>query len=69
MQDTKVAQGSKDDPAQVAREGFEALMKGEDHVVAGSLKNKAQAPAGRVLPDAVKAKAHRKMSEPGSAES
>jgi short-subunit dehydrogenase len=68
MQDTKVAQSAKDDPAQVAREGFEALMKGEDHVVAGSVKNKAQALAGRVLPDPVKAKAHRKMSEPGSAE-
>src|SRR4051794_3617723 len=39
MEDTKVGAGRKDDPAQVAKQGFEALMKGDDHVVAGSLKN------------------------------
>ncbi|WP_053733267.1 SDR family oxidoreductase [Nocardia sp. NRRL S-836] len=69
MQDTKVATGDKDDPAQVAQQGFEALMKGDDHVVAGSLKNKVQAVAGRVTPDPVKAKMMRSMTEPGSAES
>ncbi|MGW4207660.1 SDR family NAD(P)-dependent oxidoreductase [Lentzea sp. NPDC004789] len=69
MQDTKVATGTKDDPAQVAKQGFEALMKGDDHVVAGSLKNKVQAVAGKVAPDPVKAKMMRSMTEPGSAES
>jgi short-subunit dehydrogenase len=69
MQDTKVATGDKDDPAQVAKQGFEALMKGDDHVVAGSLKNKVQAVAGKVAPDPVKAKMMRSMTEPGSAES
>ena len=69
MQDTKVATGDKDDPAQVAQQGFEALMKGDDHVVAGSLKNKVQAVAGRVAPDPVKAKMMRSMTEPGSADS
>lgn len=68
MQDTKVATGDKDDPAQVARQGFEALMNGDDHVVAGSLKNKVQAIAGKVAPDTVKAKMMRTMTEPGSAE-
>ncbi|GHH53594.1 SDR family NAD(P)-dependent oxidoreductase [Lentzea cavernae] len=68
MQDTKVATGPKDDPAQVARQGFEALMKGDDHVVAGSLKNKVQAVVGRVAPDPVKAKVMRTMTEPGSGE-
>jgi short-subunit dehydrogenase len=33
---------AKDDPAEVAREGFEALLAGHDHVVAGSVKNKAR---------------------------
>ncbi|MFE9748877.1 SDR family NAD(P)-dependent oxidoreductase [Saccharothrix saharensis] len=66
MTDTKVATGPKDDPADVARAGFEALMAGDDHVVAGSLRNKAQAVAGRVLPDPVKARAMRGMTEPGS---
>ncbi|TQM84324.1 short-subunit dehydrogenase [Saccharothrix saharensis] len=66
MTDTKVATGPKDDPADVAQAGFEALMAGDDHVVAGSLRNKAQAVAGRVLPDPVKARAMRGMTEPGS---
>ena len=66
MQDTKVNTGPKDDPADVARDGFEAMMAGKDHVVAGSMRNKVQAVAGRVLPDPVKAKAQRKMTEPGS---
>ncbi|WP_352236880.1 SDR family NAD(P)-dependent oxidoreductase [Lentzea sp. NBRC 102530] len=68
MQDTLVATGEKDDPAEVARQGFEALMKGDDHVVAGSLKNKVQAIAGKVAPDTVKARMMRTMTEPGSAE-
>jgi len=67
MLDTKVGAGEKDDPAQVAEQGFEALMRGDDHVVAGSFKNKAQAVAGKVVPDTVKAEMHRRMAEPGSA--
>ncbi|MEU3622856.1 hypothetical protein BS329_09460 [Amycolatopsis coloradensis] len=41
--DTKVGSGPEDDPADVAREGFEALMKGDDEVVTGSAGNKAKA--------------------------
>jgi short-subunit dehydrogenase len=67
MQDTKVGEGPKDDPAKVAEQGFDALMKGDDHVVAGSFKNKAQAVAAKVMPDTTKAEMHRKMAEPGSA--
>jgi uncharacterized protein len=67
MMDTKVGAGEKDDPAKVAEQGFEALMKGDDHVVAGSFKNKVQAVAGKVVPDTAKAEMHRKMAEPGSA--
>jgi short-subunit dehydrogenase len=66
MTDTKVGSGKKDDPAKVAEQGFEALMKGDDHVVAGSFMNKVQAVAGKVVPDTAKAEMHRKMSEPGS---
>ncbi|MEV0720915.1 oxidoreductase, partial [Asanoa sp. NPDC050611] len=65
---TKVGAGKKDDPAKVAEQGFEALMKGDDHVVAGSMMNKVQAVAGKVVPDTVKAEMHRKMAEPGSAD-
>jgi short-subunit dehydrogenase len=68
MEGTSVGASEKDDPAQVAREGFEALMAGEEKVVAGSFKNKVTVAAGRVLPDSVQAEQHRKMAEPGSAE-
>ena len=64
MLDTKVGQSEKDDPAQVAEQGFEALMKGERKLVAGSLKTKVQGVANSMLPDALKAKAHREMAEP-----
>jgi short-subunit dehydrogenase len=68
MEDTEVGAGEKDDPAEVARQGFDALMAGKERVVAGAFKNKAQVAAGRVLPDSVKAEKHREMAEPGSAE-
>ena len=67
MDDTKVGQGRKSDPATVAREGFEALMKGKDHVVAAMAKEKLQVAVGQVIPETVKAEQHRKLSEPGSA--
>jgi short-subunit dehydrogenase len=66
MQDTKVGASKKDDPAEVAREGFEALMAGKDHVVAGSFRNKAQATAAKVMPETTKAAMHGRMAEPGS---
>jgi short-subunit dehydrogenase len=65
--DTKLGASEKDDAAQVAKEGYEALMAGDDHVVAGAFKNKLQAAAGYGLPDPLVAKAHAKQSEPGSA--
>jgi short-subunit dehydrogenase len=67
MLDTKVGAGDKDDPADVARDGFEALMAGDERVVSASLKTKAQGRAGRFMPDSAKAEMHRKMAEPGSA--
>src|SRR4051794_8020747 len=67
MEDTKLGQmKNKDDPRRVARDGYEALVAGKDHVVAGSVKNKAQVAAGRVLPDKVAAAAHVPLSKPGS---
>ncbi len=66
MDDTKVGQRTKDDPAQVAKQGFEALMDGKAKLVAGSLKTKAQGVANKVLPDKVKSAAHRQMAEPQS---
>jgi uncharacterized protein len=68
MLDTSVGAGEKDDPADVARDGFQALMGGKERVVSASLKTKLQARASRVLPDSAKAEMHRKMAEPGSAD-
>jgi short-subunit dehydrogenase len=67
MLDTRVGAGDKDDPADVARDGFEALMAGDERVVSHSASTKAQARAGRLMPDSAKAEMHRKMAEPGSA--
>jgi short-subunit dehydrogenase len=68
MEDTRVGASEKDDPAQVAKQGFEALMKGAEKVTAGSMKTKVQAAASKVMPDSAKAQMHRKMAEPGSGE-
>lgn len=67
LMDTKVGQGKKDDPAMVARTGYEAMQKGEGDVVAG-WKNKLQAAAAAVTPQSALAEQHRKMAEPGSGE-
>ena len=68
MDDTKVGASAKDDPAVVAKQGFEALMKGDEKVVAGSVKTKVQAAASKIMPDSAKAEMHRRMAEPGSGE-
>ena len=44
MLDTKVGTADKDDPAKVAKDGFEAMMSGEGGIVSG-IKNKLQAAA------------------------
>jgi len=56
----------KDDPAKVAKDGWDALMAGKAHIVSG-WKNKIQAAAAHVSPAAMLADQHRKMAEPGSA--
>lgn len=63
--DTKVGQQEKDDPADVARDGFEAMMKGEGDVASG-WKNKLQTTMANVTPAGVLAEQHRKLAEPGT---
>lgn len=67
MLDTKVAQGPKDDPAKVARVGYDAMMRGDGDVVSG-WKNKLQTAIANVTPAEVLAEQHRRMAEPGSAD-
>lgn len=66
--DTKAAeQAEKNDPADVAKQGFEALMAGKDRVYgATSLATKLQGVASRFTPESLKAAQHEKMSEHGS---
>jgi hypothetical protein len=64
MDDTPVGKMHKDDPAQVARQGFEALMRGEQKVVGGSVSSKAMGTVSRFLPDKVKAIGSRIISVP-----
>jgi short-subunit dehydrogenase len=64
MDDTKVAQAKKDDPAEIAKDGFEALMAGKDHVVAGSVKNKAQVAGAKVMPEKARAAVHAAQTKP-----
>ncbi|WP_428333821.1 SDR family NAD(P)-dependent oxidoreductase [Novosphingobium sp.] len=67
MLDTSVgAADNKSDPADVARDGWNALMKGEAHIVSG-WKNKIQATVAHVTPASILAEEHRKMAEPGTA--
>lgn len=49
---------NKDDPRDVARDGFEALMEGRDHVVAGSFMNKVRTGIAKVLPQVAQSKVH-----------
>lgn len=67
MMDTKVGTAKKDDPADVAKVGFEAMMDGDADVVAG-FKNKVQATLANVMPATLLAEQHRKMAEPGTAD-
>jgi short-subunit dehydrogenase len=66
MEGTKVGDGSKDDPADVARAGYEALMNGDERVVASSLSTKLQGRFSRLMPDSVKAAMHASMAKPGT---
>jgi hypothetical protein len=59
-----VGQAEKDDPAAVAKQGFEAMLAGKNRAVAESLTTKAQELANKVLPDKLKAAVHRRMAEP-----
>jgi short-subunit dehydrogenase len=67
MTDTKVGQAKKDDPALVAKRGFEAMMDGKDSVLGGSFKSRLQGLANELLPETIKAKQVAKTTEPGSA--
>ncbi|WP_118975932.1 SDR family NAD(P)-dependent oxidoreductase [Taibaiella koreensis] len=64
MLESKVVQeGKLADPAQVAKDGYEALMNGDDMVVSGFM-NKLTIALSALLPDSVKAGQMHKQQEP-----
>lgn len=69
MMDTKVGvDPDKADAEKVARDGWDAMLKGKGNIVSG-WKNKLQAAAAHVTPTSVMAEQHRRMAEPGTANS
>ncbi|MGL5839766.1 MAG: SDR family NAD(P)-dependent oxidoreductase [Sphingorhabdus sp.] len=67
MLDTRVGASEKADPAKVARDGWDAMMDGDGHIVSGFM-NKVQVAAAGVAPQPVMAEMHRKLAEPGGAD-
>jgi short-subunit dehydrogenase len=65
MQDSKIVQEGLADPAKVARDGYDALMSGDDKVISG-FKNKAEVTMMNMMPDETVAKQTKKMQEPVS---
>lgn len=66
LMDTKVGTDKKQPADEVAKVGFDAMMRGESQVVAG-LRNKLHASMAHVTPADALAERHRRMAEPGSA--
>lgn len=66
MGETKAGtEGKKDsEPYDVAKQGFKALMAGDEHVYAASLKIKLEGRLMGLVPDAVVARMHESMTEP-----
>ncbi len=54
------------DPYEVAKQGFKALMDGDEHVYAASLKTKMEGAMLGLVPDALLAKMHERMTEPAN---
>jgi uncharacterized protein len=65
MQDSKIIQDKSKlaDPAQAAKDGYDALMKGDDMVVSG-FKNKVQVAMSNITPDSMVADNMNKQQEP-----
>jgi len=66
LKDTRIGTEKKMDPAEVAKQGYEAMMNGEGEVITG-WKNKMQAAMAHVMPAERLAKQHSKETAPGTA--
>ncbi len=66
MGETKVGtEGKKDsEPYEVAKQGFKALMDGDEHVYAASLKTKVEGAVMGLVPEGLQAAMHERMTQP-----
>jgi uncharacterized protein len=65
MDDTVFGDDSwKNDQAEVARQGYEALVRGDDHVVGGDEETRQKARDNRTTPEVDKAAAHAEQARP-----
>jgi len=67
MMNTRIGQSEKDEPADVAKAGFAAMIRGDADVVS-SWRNKLMSTVAAVTPAEMLAEQHRKMAEPGGAQ-
>src|SRR3954465_15382873 len=63
LMDTKIGQARKDDPADVAKAGYDAMIAGKGDVVSG-WQNKLQSAIASITPSGVLAEMHRSKAEP-----
>lgn len=63
MNESKITDTKMSDPEKVAKDGYTALMKGDDKVVSG-FKNKTMVAMSNVMPDTLVAAQMDKMQEP-----
>ncbi|HET7896132.1 MAG TPA: SDR family oxidoreductase [Flavisolibacter sp.] len=63
MQNSKIMDTKLSDPAQVAKDGYEALMSGDDKIVSG-MKNKVMVGMSNVMPESTVADQMNKMQQP-----
>jgi short-subunit dehydrogenase len=66
MDDTDAGSKGKHEsqPSEVARQGYEALIDGKDHVYAASLKTKIEGAVANFVPGELKGKMHDDMAKP-----
>jgi short-subunit dehydrogenase len=69
MDNTKVgSEGKKESsPAEVAKQGIEALLDGKDHIYAASMTTEVEGTLANVVPGSVKGAMHEKMAKPKTA--
>ena len=63
MLESKIMDTKLSDPVKVARDGYEALMKGDDKIVSG-FKNKVMVASSNIMPDTMVAAQMDKMQQP-----